>query len=147
EVATGEGWYPIFGEDRMPIVTLTPTNLQKMEFYGRTAEGPSRVTIVTGKIPLDWAAAGALDRTTSENRVMRVLVDPALAIDKFRKAVATVTIGGISRQGFDPDLVGAAIPRSRSEWIINDAQASFDDEAGRVQLVIDATVTALAEEV
>ena len=31
---------------------VTPTNLQKMEFDVTTAEGASRVTIVTGKIEL-----------------------------------------------------------------------------------------------
>jgi hypothetical protein len=33
------------------MVTVTPTNLQKLEFNVTTAEGPSRVTIVTGIIP------------------------------------------------------------------------------------------------
>jgi hypothetical protein len=33
------------------MVAVTPTNLQKMEFDVTTAEGPSRVTVVTGVIP------------------------------------------------------------------------------------------------
>ena len=31
---------------------VTPTNFQKMEFNVTTAEGPSRVTIVTGTMPI-----------------------------------------------------------------------------------------------
>jgi hypothetical protein len=34
-------------------ILVTPTNLQKLEFDVTTAEGPSRVTIVTGEMPID----------------------------------------------------------------------------------------------
>ena len=39
------------------MVTLVePTNVQKIEFDVTTTEGPSRVTIVTGTMPISLAA-------------------------------------------------------------------------------------------
>jgi hypothetical protein len=41
------------------VVTLVePTNVHKIEFNVTTREGPSRVTIVTGTMPISLAAFG-----------------------------------------------------------------------------------------
>jgi hypothetical protein len=125
----------------MAIITLTPTNLQKVEFNVTTAEGPSRVTIITGKIFPDLVVV--LGGPARINQIYKVLVEPALTVAKFRKAVATAALGGISRQGI---LTASSVTTGRSVWIINDAQAFFDDDAGRIQLLIDVAVIAEEEE-
>ncbi len=38
---------------------VTPTNLQKVEFDVTTAEGPGRVTVVTGTIPVGPVATSS----------------------------------------------------------------------------------------
>ena len=63
-----------------------------------------------------------------------MLLDPTLAPGKFRKATATVSV--MSWAATTNSLPGA------SACTIEDAQATFDDEAGRVQLIIDAQVQA-----
>jgi hypothetical protein len=110
---------------------VTPTNLQKMEFDVTTAEGASRVTIVTGKIQampnlLRVYSTGPLEE---QRQSYKVLLDPTLAPGKFRKATAMVSVAAWS-------TTTNALPTSTSCGI-EDAQATFDDEANQVQLIID----------
>jgi hypothetical protein len=113
------------------MATVTPTNLQKMEFDVTTAEGPGRVTVVTGEIN---AALGAYanDATfISETLNLTALVDPTLSPGQFRKATATAALA--STTGYV-----IAIP-SQSKFTVDEVQASLDDESGRIELRIDAT--------
>jgi hypothetical protein len=112
-------------------VLTTPTNIQKIEFDVTTAEGPSRVTIVTGTMPVPLFVSNG-----SESASFKALLDPTLTAGQFRKATATASFNSI---GIGPSVGG---PLLRMNWEINDAQATLDDEAGRVQLVVDLTITA-----
>ena len=71
----------------MPTL-MEPTNLQKIEFNVTTAEGPSRVTIVTGKMsfPISATSAGAVITRTES---LKALLDPTLTAGQFRRATAT----------------------------------------------------------
>jgi hypothetical protein len=56
---------------------VTPTNTQKIEFDVTTTEGPSRVTIVTGAMPIDIKAfTRRLSRRSSTLRLWRRLPSP-----------------------------------------------------------------------
>lgn len=110
---------------------VTPTNLQKMEFNVTTAEGPSRVTIVTGTV---GASVFALAPSGPQRNSFKALLDPTLTPGQFRKATATASLSSITYHNVTPP--------NEVSWEINDAQATFNDEAGQVQLVIDVTVSA-----
>jgi hypothetical protein len=123
-------------------ILVAPENLQKMEFDVTTAEGPSRVTVVTGAFNV-WmsAATGSSGPEISQNASFKAVLDPALTPGQFRKATATASFGCIQ--------AGATVPpQSQTQWLwlISDAQATYDDEAGKVQLIVDATVTALGND-
>jgi hypothetical protein len=118
----------------MPIL-VTPTNLQKVEFDVTTAEGPSRVTIVTGMMQANLQATGTGASLISENQSFKALLDPTLPAGAFRKATSTVSLASLSHGS-----TGSAT--QASQWTISDAQATFDDETGKTQLVVDVIVKA-----
>ena len=101
-----------------------------VEFDVTTAEGPSRVTVVTGKMQISLGALNGIAQSGS----FKALLDPTLTAGQFRKAAAIVSLSNIVHT----DNTGGASLTTR--WTIDDAQATYDDEAGQVQLVIDATV-------
>jgi hypothetical protein len=109
---------------------VTPTNIQKIEFDVTTTEGPSRVTIVTGAMPIAVAAFNGATVSGS----FKALLDPSLTPGQFRRATATASLGHILSMGNMTPLTNV--------WVIEDAQATVDDETGRVQLVVDVTVRA-----
>ena len=77
------------------MVTLVePTNVQKIEFNVTTTEGPGRVTIVTGTMPISLAAFGKPGKTTQRGSFKAVL-DPSLTPGQFRRATSTVSFGAI----------------------------------------------------
>jgi hypothetical protein len=102
---------------------VTPTDLQKVEFNVTTAEGPCRVTIVTGRMDINFTVFA--DRRQS--RSFKALIDPTLTAAQFRRAAAIASFSGLS----------SGVPSH--QWFIDDAQATFDDEAGKVQLIVDVT--------
>ena len=129
---------------------VKPTNVQKMEFDVTTAEGPSRVTIVTGRIEKEDATSPlvevvgttAASDTTARVRQrdsIKVLLAPTLTPGKFRRAAATASWGDTRYDGLAVTATGA-ISANSARWVINDAQATFDDETNQVQLVIDVSV-------
>jgi hypothetical protein len=118
-------------------ILLSPVNLQKLEFDATTAEGQCRVTIVTGSVgvmPAGFRANAPTPNALQQRASYKLLVDPTLAPGKFRKATATVATSG---------WAGTinSLPSS-TYFQIEDAEATFDDEAGRVQLIIDVLVEA-----
>jgi hypothetical protein len=113
-------------------VLMTPTNLQKMEFDVTTAEGPSRVTIVTGMIEPKLQAT-APSTVVQQKESYKALLDPTLPAGAFRKATATASLSSLSFNSIGPGTNSVA-------WRIDDAQATFDDETGKTQLVVDLSV-------
>jgi hypothetical protein len=68
---------------------VTPTGLQKLEFDVTTAEGPSRVTIITGSVPIDCRATSTPGSDLTQKESFKVLLDPTLDPGQFRKAIST----------------------------------------------------------
>jgi hypothetical protein len=113
------------------MVTVTPTNLQKIEFDVTTAEGPSRITIVSGILPA--LGAGAFSGSISSvnyNLSVSALVDPTLTPGQFRRATATAALAGTSAD------VNAAPSNLRCS--IDNVEASLHDQSGRIEIRVDA---------
>jgi hypothetical protein len=117
---------------------MTPEKLQKIEFDVTTAEGPSRVTTVTGAIPIFLSVFSQGSFVTQKDS-FKVLLDPTLTPGQFRKATAMASFAQFSSQEQQP-IAGT---QNAMGWQIDDAQATLDDETGKVQLVVDVAVTAL----
>ena len=113
---------------------VTPTNLQKIEFDVTTAEGPSRMTVVTGMMQMVLTASSQGPFATQKESY-KVLLDPTLTPGQFRKASAIASLSSIvhSQNAGEPYTAGRHI---------DDAQATLDDETGKVQLVVNVTATA-----
>lgn len=122
------------------MVTLVePTNVHKIEFNVTTREGPSRVTIVTGTMPISLAAFGKPGKT-SQSGSFKAVLDPALTPGQFRSATSAVSFGAIMSSASLSSASGGV--RFSEQWVLDNAQATFDEKAGRVQLVVDVTVRA-----
>jgi hypothetical protein len=113
-------------------IVVTPTCIQTIEFNVTTAQGSSRVMLITGKMPIDMRV-DSTDIIQKES--YKVLLDPRLDPGKFRKATATVSLGTLVQ-------INNNATSSEIIWKIDDAQATLDDEANRVQLVVDISLTA-----
>ena len=115
---------------------VNATNLQKTEFDVTTSpDGPSHVTIVTGRVNF-FLAAQSQGPQVIQKESIETLLDPQLAPGQFRKAVAMVSIATANHFAQDPAAITTA------QWSIDQAEATLDDESGRVQLRIDASVIA-----
>src|SRR6476619_216446 len=125
------------GVSRM-ITLVAPTNVQKIEFNVTTTEGPSRVTIVTGTMPISLAAFGKPGNTTQRGS-FKAVIDPSLTPGQFRGATSTVSFGAIMSASLSSASRGV---RVTEQWVLDDARATHDDGSGRVQLVVDVTVRA-----
>jgi len=114
------------------MVTVTPTNLQKIEFDITTAEGPGRVTIVSGALPVSWGASSSSTNSEGQSVSVSALVDPTLTPGQFRKATAIAALGAISGSI-------SAVPSGR-ECYIDNVEASLDDESGRIEIRVDGRI-------
>jgi hypothetical protein len=106
---------------------VTPTNVQKMEFDVTTAEGPCRVTVVTGTLP-----AGLVANSGTQSLSLTALVDPTLNPGQFRKATATAALAAAGAN------LGA--PTSAFSFSVDGVEANFDGQTGRTELRVDLTV-------
>jgi hypothetical protein len=120
-------------EGPLMAIQVTPTKIQKMEFEVMAVEEPCRVTVVTGTIVHQIGALNDGIQTVS----LIALVDPKLTPGQFRKATATAAISQTSQKIF-PTGSG---PPSTVKLTVDDVQASLDDESGKIELRIDASVT------
>src|SRR5262245_43373960 len=111
---------------------ITPTDVQKLQYNVTTAEGPGTVTVVTGRMQLSFETMCQPGPSSSSNRSVsfKALVDPALAPGHFRKATAIAAIAGTQLISFGGSI-GA-------QCLIDDVQATLDDESGQVQIIVDA---------
>jgi hypothetical protein len=119
-------------------LTMMPTNIQKMEFDVTTAEGPCRVTLVTGSISVILQAASNTGAIDNRAESLRALVDPKLTPGQFRKATATAAIAVMGENR----TIGGGAPNAVARWTINEVEASLDDESGQIEIRIDVVVTA-----
>jgi hypothetical protein len=115
------------------MVAVTPTNPQKIEFDTTTAEGPSRVTIVSGTLPVPGGGAfsGSIN-FESQSFNVSALVDPMLTPGHFRKATAIAALAVTNTNVI-------ALPSS-ARCSIDNVEASLDDESGRIEIRVDGQV-------
>jgi hypothetical protein len=114
-----------------------PMNLQKLEYNATTAEGPCRVTVVNGTMQVNLQASAPAGAGATERGSFKALLDPALTPGQSRRAIGTASLATIWQ-----NHNAVITPPVQLQWFIDDVQASFDDEAGQVQLVVDARVVA-----
>ena len=121
---------------------VIPSNLQKIEYNATTAEGPCRVTIVNGTMQVNLQAISPPGGAgTTERGSFKALLDPALTPGQFRRAIGTASFAIVWQ---NHNAIAPTTPL-QFQWFIDDVQASFDDEAGQVQLVVDARVVATGD--
>jgi hypothetical protein len=124
--------------------SVTPTNIQKMEFDVTTPEGPCRVTMVTGSVYYNLQAFSDTNAPASQTASLSALVDPKLTPGQFRKATATVAI---TQMGDSMDIPGGVssgfVTSAQARWTVDEVKASLDDESGQIELRIDVAVQAL----
>jgi hypothetical protein len=111
------------------MVTVTPTNLEKIEFDVTTAEGPSRVTIVSGILPAYGGAFSGSGNFETQNFSLSALVDPTLTPGQFRKASAIVGLAGTNANV-------SALP-SANQISIDNVEATLDGQSGRIEIRVD----------
>jgi hypothetical protein len=110
---------------------VIPTNLQKLEYDVTTSAGPSRVTVVSGIMPVFLQVSG---NQGSQSGSFKALLDPQLNPGQFMKSTATASLNNLSYSA------NAAV--TSAQWKIDEVEATFDDESGKIQLRIDATAQA-----
>jgi hypothetical protein len=103
---------------------INPYNLQKLEYNVNTPEGAAAVTVVTGMMEIGLQAGQDGARSSAS---FKALLDPLVAAGKFRKATATASIASCVLGG-------------NGQWVIDEAEATLDDESGRVKLTVDVTI-------
>jgi hypothetical protein len=117
------------------MVEVTPTNLQRMEFDVTTGGTPSRVTVVTGVIPANVSEFSQGGNFATQSVSVTALVDPTLTPGQFRKATATAALATTSAT---ENALGFNF-----QFSIDDVDATLDDETGRIELRVDASVNVL----
>lgn len=113
----------------MPIEAQV-TDKQSFEVIIQGPDGANRMIICTGKLSFNCNAS---DNSAAGSGVVRketftALIDPQLAPGEFKRAIAVASLVDISYFDSDPTQ------RDGVRWAIEEAQADFDDESGKVEL-------------
>ena len=117
----------------LPTQVVIPNKLQKLEFNATTPEGACRVTVVTGEMQAG-VQASSTGNWVNQSATIKALVDPTLTPGQFRKSTATASVSQVNANS-------NAFP-TNTQWLLDDVQATYDDEAGQVQLTVDVTCSA-----
>jgi len=120
-----------------PVVA---TNQQTMEFVVTGPGNANRVFITTGMAQVSLEAfhpGGVAVGVTTQKGSFRVLINPVLTAGQFHKATATASLADVTHNAGDP------AQSTFARWVIDEVEATWDDESGKIQLRIDASVQAL----
>ena len=106
------------------------TNQQTMEVVVSGPDGANRLFITTGIANGNLSVS---DNTASgtgitQRQTFTALLEPALTAGQFRRAIATASLANVSYTDNDP------AQRDSAQWRIEEAEADFDDESGKVEL-------------
>ena len=115
-------------------VNLTNSNvesLQRLEVGISGPDGANRMYITTGLARTPFYANA--NQTTKENFKLRV--DPPLTASQFRRAIATAAIADMRFYDYDPANADGI------RWAVEEVDADFDDENGKVELRFTLTVS------
>ena len=106
------------------------SNKQSFEVIIQDADGANRMIICTGKLGVFLNAADntATGNGVTQKETYKALIDPQLDAGQFRRALVVASFDGIEYRDNDPTQ------RDSVQWVIEEAQADFDDESGQVEL-------------
>jgi hypothetical protein len=109
---------------------------QSFEVTIQGPDGANRMIVCTGKLRV---FLNAFDNTATGTGIVQketftALIDPQLEAGQFKRAIAVASLAGIGYRDND-----AAQPDS-ANWLIEEAQADFDDESGKVELRVSLNV-------
>jgi hypothetical protein len=99
-------------------------DLQHMGVGVSGPDGATRMDITTGIARVNLYASSSA--TVKEN--FTVHVEPSLGPGQFRRAIATAAVARVGVNDWDPSTGDSMT------WGVEDVQADFDDEAGKVEL-------------
>ncbi len=113
------------------------SNKQSFEVIIQDADGANRMIICTGKLDVFLNAADntATGNGVTQKETYKALIDPQLDAGQFRRALVVASFDGIEYRDNDPTQ------RDSVRWVIEEAQADFDDESGQVELRVSVMVT------
>ena len=112
-------------------------NRQTMEVVVSGLDGADRLFIITGIANTSFFVN---DNTASgtgitQRQTFTALLEPVLTTGQFRRAIATASLANVFLHDNDPTLRDTALLR------IEEAEADFDDESGKVELRVALEVT------
>lgn len=115
-----------------------PINLQQIEVNVNGPDDINRMYITTGSANVYLQA---YDNTASgsgitQKETFSIKLDPQLASNQFRRSIATASLAQISCNDNDPATVDGM------RWTIEEVDADFDDETGKIDLRIALAVFA-----
>lgn len=119
-------------------IPATVRDKQSMEIGVHGPDGANRMFITTGKLSVNLSAADntATGSGSFRNETFTALIDPPFSTGQFRRAVATASLATIS------DFDNEPAERDGASWSVQEAQADFDDESGKVELRVGLAVNA-----
>jgi hypothetical protein len=105
------------------------SNKQSFEVIIQDADGANRMIICTGKLGVHLNAAdNNAGNGVTQKETYKALIDPQLDAGQFRRALVVASFDDIGYRDNDPTQ------RDSVQWVIEEAQADFDDESGQVEL-------------
>jgi len=115
-----------------------PVNLQQIEVNVNGPDDINRMYITTGSANVYFQV---YDNTSggsglTQKETFSIKLDPQLASNQFRRAIATASLTQISCNDNDPATVDGM------KWTIEEGDADYDDETGKIDLRIAVAVYA-----
>lgn len=111
------------------------SNKQSFEVIIQDADGANRMIICTGKLSAGLFAADPSGNGVTQKETFKALIDPQLDAGQFKRALVVASFDDIEYRDTDPTQ------RDSVRWVIEEAQADFDDESGQVELRVSLMLT------
>ena len=105
-------------------ITLKVADLQHVAVGVSGPDGANRMFITTGRVTTNQTAVA--NQTTKEN--YSIHVEPFLSVSQFRRAIASVAFAELELVDYNAGQYDGM------RWRIEDVDADFDDELGKVEL-------------
>ncbi len=107
---------------------------QSFEVTIQGPDGANRMIICTGRLRAYLNAASSTATGLSQRETFTALVDPQLEAGQFRRALVVASLADIRYFDNDPTTSDSV------QWSIEQAQADFDDESGKVELRVSVGI-------
>ena len=107
---------------------------QSFEVTIQGPDGANRMIICTGRLRTYLNAASSTATGLTQRETFTALVDPQLEAGQFKRAVVVASLAEIRYFDSDPSTADSV------QWSIEQAQADFDDESGKVELRVSLAI-------